>query len=105
MAGNKKHPETGYRIALASPELVHIADYILCHHEYWNGCGYPQGLKGEAIPLLSRIIAVVDTYDAIINDRPYRKARLKNYAIDEISKNSGVQFDPEIVKAFLSIIK
>jgi HD-GYP domain-containing protein (c-di-GMP phosphodiesterase class II) len=70
----KRHPEVGYRIAHSSPELIYIADYILCHHERWDGKGYPQGLKGDAIPLLSRIISVIDSYDAMINDRPYRKA-------------------------------
>ena len=100
----KKHPETGYRIALASPELVHIANEILCHHERWDGKGYPQGLKGTAIPLLSRIIAVVDTFDAITHDRPYRKARSREIAIDEIKKNSGTQFDPMVVEAFLQLM-
>ncbi len=100
----KKHPEAGYRIALASPELVHIADYILYHHERWDGSEYPQGLKGEDIPFLSRIVAVVDAYDAITNGRSYKEAQTKEYAIDEIKKNSGTQFDPDVVKAFLTII-
>ena len=100
----KKHPEAGYRIALASPELVHIADFILCHHENWDGSGYPQGLKGEEIPLLSRIVAVVDAYDAMSNDRPYKKARSKDAAIQELRKYAGTQFDPNIVDAFLGIL-
>jgi len=65
----KKHPEIGYRIAMASPDLMSIAEYILYHHEHWDGTGYPQGLKGEDIPLLSRILAVVDAYDAMTEDR------------------------------------
>jgi HD-GYP domain-containing protein (c-di-GMP phosphodiesterase class II) len=101
----QKHPESGYRIASASPELKPVAYYILCHHERWDGSGYPYGLKGEDIPLLSRIIAVVDTYDAITHDRSYRKAKQREFAIDEIRKNSGVQFDPKIVDAFLNIKK
>lgn len=101
----RKHPEAGYRIALASPDLVHIADYILCHHEHWDGSGYPQGLRGERIPFLSRIIAVVDAYDAMINDRAYRKALPKKFALDEIEKNAGLQFDPEVVQTFLSLIQ
>ncbi len=100
----KKHPGIGYRIAMASIELRSIAKYILCHHEHWDGTGYPQGLIGKNIPLLSRIIAVVDAYDAMTNDRPYRKAMSKEDAITEISINSGSQFDPEIVKFFLTII-
>jgi diguanylate cyclase (GGDEF)-like protein/PAS domain S-box-containing protein len=97
----RKHPEVGYRIAQASPELVPIADFILCHHERWDGKGYPQGLKGEAIPLLSRIVSVVDSFDAMTKDRPYRKAMPVAAAIDEITKNAGTQFDPEIARIFV----
>jgi len=99
-----KHPEIGYRIAMASHELLPIANYILCHHERYDGKGYPQGLKGEEIPLLSRIIAIVDAYDAMTEDRSYRKAMAMENAIHEIKKNSGTQFDPEIVKIFVGII-
>ncbi|MDF2616965.1 MAG: diguanylate cyclase proteinuncharacterized domain HDIG-containing protein, partial [Sedimentibacter sp.] len=70
----KKHPEIGYRIAMSSPELEPVAEYILCHHEKWDGSGYPKGLKGEKIPLLSRILAVSDAFDAMTEDRIYRKA-------------------------------
>jgi diguanylate cyclase (GGDEF)-like protein/PAS domain S-box-containing protein len=97
----RKHPEVGYRIAQASPELVPIADFILCHHERWDGKGYPQGLKGEAIPLLSRIVSVVDSFDAMTKDRPYRKAMPVAAALDEITKNAGTQFDPEIARIFV----
>jgi HD-GYP domain-containing protein (c-di-GMP phosphodiesterase class II) len=97
----RKHPETGYRIAQASPELFTIADYILCHHERWDGKGYPQGLQGEDIPLLSRIIAVVDSFDAMTHDRPYRKAMPVKVVIDEIVKNAGAQFDPQIAMIFV----
>lgn len=99
-----KHPEIGYRIAMASHELLPIANYILCHHERYDGKGYPQGLKGEEIPLLSRIIAIVDAYDAMTEDRSYRKAMTMENAIHEIKKNSGTQFDPEIVKIFIDIM-
>lgn len=97
----QKHSSIGYRIAMTSPELKPIANYILCHHEQWDGKGYPQGLLGEDIPLFSRILAVADAYDAITSDRPYRKASSKEAAIAEIAKNSGTQFDPEIVKLFI----
>ena len=100
----KKHPEIGYRIAMSSPELAPIAEYILCHHERWDGKGYPQGLKCEEIPLLSRIIAVADSYDAMTEDRLYRKAMSKEDAIDEIKNNAGTQFDPIIAVIFLEII-
>ena len=70
----KKHPEIGYRIAMSSPELAPIAEYILCHHEHWDGSGYPDGLAGEHIPLLARILQVVDAYDALTTSRPYKPA-------------------------------
>ena len=100
----KKHPEIGYRIAKSASELEPIAEYILTHHEKWNGKGYPKGLKGEEIPLLSRILAVVDAYDAMTEDRVYRKAMSKEEAIMEILANAGEQFDPEIAKIFIGII-
>lgn len=100
----KKHPAIGYRIAISSPELVPIAEYILCHHERWDGNGYPQGLRGKDIPLLSRIIAVLDAYDAMTQDRPYRKALPSSTALEEIRKKAGSQFDPEVVSVFLEIV-
>ncbi len=100
----KKHPGIGYRIAMTSPELRSIAEYILCHHERWDGAGYPQGLSGEKIPLLSRVISIVDAYDAMTNDRTYRKALTKQAAISEIYNHSGSQFDPEIVTLFLTLV-
>ena len=97
----KKHPEIGFRIAQATSELIPIAEYILYHHERWDGKGYPQGLRGADIPLLSRIIALVDAFDAMTNDRVYRSAMTKKEAIKEIRRNAGSQFDPEISKIFI----
>ena len=97
----KKHSEIGYRIAMSSPDLVPIADYILSLHERWDGTGYPQGIKGEAIPLLSRIVSIVDAYDAMTQDRAYRKAMPEEKAAREIKENAGTQFDPKIAKLFL----
>jgi len=100
----KRHPEIGYRIAKTSPDLAPIAEGILCHHEWWDGSGYPQGIRGESIPLISRIVAVVDAYDAMTNDRPYRKALNHETAIKRIKQNAGTQFDPNIVKIFTEIV-
>jgi HD-GYP domain-containing protein (c-di-GMP phosphodiesterase class II) len=100
-----RHPEIGYRIAMSSQELVPVAEGILCHQEWWNGSGYPKGLCGESIPLLSRIIAVVDAYDAMTNDRPYRKAMEPTKAVEIIKENAGTQFDPQIVEIFVSIMR
>lgn len=97
----KKHSEIGYRIAMSSPDLVPIAEYILSLHERWDGNGYPQGIKGEKIPLLSRIVSVVDAYDAMTENRAYRKAMSDEAAILEIRRNSGTQFDPKIARQFI----
>jgi diguanylate cyclase (GGDEF)-like protein/PAS domain S-box-containing protein len=96
----KKHPEIGERIALSTSSLAPIAKDIRCHHERWDGTGYPQGLKGDEIPLLSRILAVVDAYDAMTEDRVYQKARSHDDAILEIRRCAGTQFDPEIARVF-----
>lgn len=98
----QKHCEIGYRIANTMPELVPISEGILCHHERWDGMGYPQGLAFDSIPMMSRIVAVLDTYDAMTNDRPYRKALSKKEAIEELKRFSGKQFDPEVVNVFLN---
>lgn len=98
------HPEKGYRIAQSSPDLNGIADLILRHHEKWDGSGYPLGLKGEEIPVECRILAIVDAYDAMTNDRPYRRAKTRQEAIDELEKFAGTQFDPLLVDQFLKII-
>lgn len=97
----RQHPEVGFRIAQASSELIRISYLILCHHERWDGKGYPRGLIGKEIPLLSRIIAVIDAYDAMIQDRPYRKALSFDEAVREIKANAGDQFDPQIARVFL----
>lgn len=97
------HSEKGYRIALFNPDYEIIAHCILAHHERYDGLGYPLGLKGEKIPLLSRIISVVDSYDAMTNKRIYKKRLTEKEARLEIEKNSGTQFDPKVVEAFLSL--
>ena len=78
---------------------------ILSHHEWYNGQGYPRGIKGEEIPVLSRIPCLVTSYDAITSDRPYRNKMTNNEAKKEIKKFSGIQFDPKIVNAFFEVLK
>jgi len=97
----KDHPEIGYRIALSSPELAPIAEAILHHHEWWDGSGYPFGLKGEKIPLISRIIAITDAYDVMLNGRPYKKPLSKEEALAEIERCAGTQFDPYLARKSL----
>ncbi len=99
----KKHPEIGHRIAMATEEFAHVAEDILSHHEWWDGAGYPRGLKGSDIPLLARITAVADAYEVMSNGRPYRKAMLPEQIIVEIKRCTGTQFDPKVVEIFLSI--
>ncbi|MFZ5592223.1 MAG: HD-GYP domain-containing protein, partial [Bacillota bacterium] len=97
----KKHPEVGYRITQNATELASVAEYILYHHERWDGQGYPRGLRGEEIPLLCRILAVADAYDAMTSNRPYRRAMSRAEAVAEIARNRGTQFDPRVVDVFL----
>ena len=101
----KTHTEKGYRIANASKELKPIAEYILHHHERWDGQGYPGGLSGEEIPILSRIITVVDSHDVMVHDRPYHKAMSHAEAVEELLRCSGSQFDPHIVTIFLQVLQ
>ena len=101
----KTHTEKGYRIASASKELQTIGQYILHHHERWDGGGYPGGLAGEDIPLLSRIITVVDSHDVMVHDRPYHKAMSAEEAEKELRRCAGSQFDPKLVEVFLEVLK
>jgi diguanylate cyclase (GGDEF)-like protein/PAS domain S-box-containing protein len=101
----KRHPETGSRLVQSIPELNHISEGILSHHERYDGTGYPQGLVGEEIPLFSRIISIVDAYEVMTNGRVYRAALPENDALEELKRCAGTQFDPTLVEVFLDIIQ
>ncbi|MDD4344132.1 MAG: transporter substrate-binding domain-containing protein, partial [Eubacteriales bacterium] len=100
----KLHPEIGYRILSSVNDMSDMADYVLCHHERWDGKGYPRGISGKDIPLQSRIIAIVDAYDAMISYRTYRTSRTVDEAVAELRKYAGTQFDPELVEIFIKIV-
>lgn len=100
----QRHPEIGYRLLGTSSEYYTIAEYVLAHHERWDGTGYPNGLKGEAIHWKARVISIADAFDAMTTDRPYKKGLSEEEAVEEIKKNAGTQFDPDIAKRFVDMI-
>ena len=100
----KRHSDIGYRILNTSPDMSDIAVNVLSHHERPDGKGYPRGIHGKEIPLASKIIAVADSYDAMTNERPYKKIQSKAQAIEELIKNKKTQFDPQIVDIFIEKI-
>ncbi len=100
----KKHPEIGYRIARAVDDFAMVAEEILAHHERWDGSGYPRALKGPDIPLLSRMIAIIDAYQVMRSGRPYKKPLSRNQIVKELRRCAGTQFDPALVKAFLTVL-
>ncbi len=99
----KRHPEVGFRILSASTEMAYIAKSVLAHHERFDGGGYPSGLRGSGIPIMARILAVADAYEAMTNERPYRRTKTSKQALEEIASLSGSQFDPNVVDAFLKL--
>ena len=100
----KRHPECGYYILKSVDNYSYMADYILSHHERFDGKGYPTGKKGKDIPLISRIISVADAYESMSSNRPYRKSLTKDEIIKEFKANSSTQFDPDIVNVLLENI-
>lgn len=100
----KLHPTVGANMVQMSDSMAHVAPVIYAHQERYDGSGYPEGLRGDEIPLGARILAVVDAYEAMTNDRYYRKARLPEEALTELRRNVGGHFDPQVVQAFLNVI-
>jgi putative nucleotidyltransferase with HDIG domain len=101
LAVTQTHPRKGYEMVCHVQFLKHAAKIILAHHERFDGSGYPQGLKGDDIPLAARIVAVANAFDDMVSDHPYRSARTFEDAVGEIRRCSGTQFDPKVVMAFL----
>jgi putative nucleotidyltransferase with HDIG domain len=99
----RTHCEVGYNMLIRIPFLREAAEIVLSHQEYFDGTGYPRGLKGDAIPMGARIFAVADALDAMISDRPYRRALPISHAREEIRRCCGTQFDPDVVKVFLEL--
>jgi len=100
-----KHPETGYRIARSTREFAHIAEGILNHHECWDGSGYPEGLAGRDIPLISRILTIADALEVMSSGRPYKKGMSIKEIVAEFKRCSGKQFDPELVEIVLLLLE
>jgi HD-GYP domain-containing protein (c-di-GMP phosphodiesterase class II) len=101
----RQHPQIGNKIISPVTFLAPVAPMVLYHQEWYNGNGYPEGLSGEEIPLGARIVAVIDSYDAMTSDRPYRKSLSQEYAINELQKGAGIQFDPNIVNVFIDVLQ
>ena len=99
----RKHCQIGYDMLIRIPFLRDAAEIVLAHQEFFDGTGYPRGLRGEEIPLGARIFAIADSLDAMLSDRPYRKALPMSYAREELQRCAGTQFDPTVVRVFLSI--
>jgi HD-GYP domain-containing protein (c-di-GMP phosphodiesterase class II) len=97
----KEHPTFAYELLSPIRYLQQALDIPYCHHEKWDGSGYPRGLKGTQIPLAARIFAVVDVWDALTSDRPYRPAWTKEKAREHILSSSGTHFDPQVVDVFM----
>jgi len=100
----KSHSEIGANILKSIKSFKHLVPSVYHHHERFDGSGYPQGIKGEQIPLHARIITITDSFDAITSNRPYRKAFSLKDAISELEQNKGIQFDPYITDIFIGIL-
>ena len=101
----RRHPRLAYELIAPIAYLQQALNIPYCHHEKWDGTGYPRGLKGDQIPTAARLFAVVDVFDALTSDRPYRRRWTKQKAINYIIDQSGKHFDPQIVDMFLKLIE
>jgi HD-GYP domain-containing protein (c-di-GMP phosphodiesterase class II) len=101
----RTHPTIGYQILAGIPGMENAAEIVRCHHEMWCGDGYPAGLAKEDIPLPASVFQVVDAFDAMTTDRPYRAALSVDHAIGELGRVAGTQFDPDVVAVFLEIVE
>jgi HD-GYP domain-containing protein (c-di-GMP phosphodiesterase class II) len=100
----RKHPQYAFDLLAPIPYLRPALDIPYCHHEHWDGSGYPRGLKGTQIPLSARIFSIVDIWDALLSDRPYRNAWPRDKVLEYLKEISGKQLDPEIVEAFMKML-
>jgi putative two-component system response regulator len=101
----REHPTVGASILSGSrfPMLLMAEEIALQHHECWDGCGYPSGLRGEEIPLSARIVSIIDVFDSLTHVRPYKRAWSEDEALDEIERLAGTKFDPAVAEAFLRL--
>jgi putative nucleotidyltransferase with HDIG domain len=101
----RQHPEAGAKMLDGVDHLKSAIPYVLYHHEWWNGSGYPEGLRGLKIPREGRLLAIVDAFDAMTTNRPYHVSMAARDAIEEIRQNQGIYFDPEMVEVFIRSYK
>jgi HD-GYP domain-containing protein (c-di-GMP phosphodiesterase class II) len=101
----RRHPALGYELIRPAGAHENLAEIVYCHHERFDGAGYPRGLRGEDIPRAARVMSVVDSYAAMTGDRPFRPAKSKADAIAELRANAGSQFDPAVVKSFVAMLE
>ena len=101
----RQHPQAGAKMLEGVDHLRAAIPYVLYHHEWWNGCGYPFGLKGEEIPREGRLLKIVDVFDAMTSNRPYHSSMTAREAMDELIRNSGIYFDPQMLAVFIQTYK
>ena len=101
----KQHPTAGARILSNIKHLNNAVDYVLYHHERWDGSGYPKGLVGRDIPIEGRLLAIADVYDALTTDRPYHPARPRSEVVIYLRSRAGVHFDPDLVPIFAQVLE